>query len=95
MQKGYDRRIRYWDFKYLWFVKVLSQNKRYMKAKSLIDPRTEPEEVEVDPTKLEGVELFLYRTREANKIASKLRHVPVDHVVLPTREECEPYLSPL
>jgi hypothetical protein len=66
-----------------------------MKANTSIDTRIESEEKEVDPTKLEGVELFLYQTREANKIASKLRHIPVDDVVLPTPEECEPYLSPL
>lgn len=66
-----------------------------MKANMPIDPHIEPEEAEVDPTKLEGVKLSLYKTREANKIASKLRHIPVDHVVLPTPEECAPYLSPL
>jgi hypothetical protein len=66
-----------------------------MNANKQIDPRVESEETEVDPTKLEGVELSLYKTREANKIASKLRHIPVDHVVLPTPEECAPYLSPL
>ncbi|MBT1685539.1 hypothetical protein [Dawidia soli] len=66
-----------------------------MEANPPIDPNFEPKEAEIDPTKLEGIELFLYQTREANKIASKLRHKPVDHIVLPTPEECEPYLSPL
>jgi hypothetical protein len=66
-----------------------------MKANVSSKPRTGPEEVQIDPTKLEEIELHLYKFKKMQEIATTIKPVSTKHIVLPTDEEADLRLSPI